>query len=112
MVRCDKIKQNLINKHRIMAMDCGFDRKKTWKEKDLEKKNLKLKKKVNKLKKQLLIHGVVNCKKYDFERTIDLLDDEIDSFKDAYHQESIVDRKTVYSSMILEILHAKKKLKQ
>ncbi len=51
-------------------------------------------------------------KTIDFERTIDLLDAEIDSLKDAYHQETIVDRKTQYSSMILESLHAKKKLKQ
>ena len=51
-------------------------------------------------------------KTIDFERTIDLLDAEIDSLKDAYHQETIVDRKTVYSSIILESLHAKKKLKQ
>ena len=51
-------------------------------------------------------------KTIDFERTIDLLDAEIDSLKDAYHQETIVDRKTVYSSMILESLHAKKKLKE
>ena len=51
-------------------------------------------------------------KTIDFERTIDLLDAEIDSLKDAYHQETIADRKTVYSSMILESLHAKKKLKE
>lgn len=51
-------------------------------------------------------------KTIDFERTIDLLDAEIDSLKDAYHQETIADRKTQYSSMILESLHAKKKLKQ
>lgn len=51
-------------------------------------------------------------KTIDFERTIDLLDAEIDSLKDAYHQETIADRKTQYSSMILETLHAKKKLKQ
>jgi len=48
----------------------------------------------------------------EFERTIDSLDAEIDSLKDAYHQETISDRKTVYSSMILETLHAKRKLKQ
>ena len=51
-------------------------------------------------------------KTINFERTIDLLDAEIDSLKDAYHQETITDRKTVYSSMILESLHAKKKLKE
>ena len=52
------------------------------------------------------------AKGIDFERTIDLLDAEIDSLKDAYHKEPIAERKTQYSSMILESLHAKKKLKQ
>lgn len=51
-------------------------------------------------------------KTIDFEKTIDLLNAEINSLKDAYHQETMVDRKTVYSSMILEYLHAKKKLKE
>lgn len=58
----------------------------------------------------LFIPRVVECKSYGFEKTIDLLDAEIDSLKDAYHQETIIDRKTVYSSMILETIKAKKKL--
>lgn len=68
------------------------------------------------LVEKLIIADVVvpkgTVKTIDFERTIELLDSEIDSLKDAYRQEKIIDRKTVYSSMILEILHAKKKLKK
>lgn len=43
-----------------MAMYFDLGREKTWQEKDLQKKNKRLQNKVDKLKKQLRLHGVIN----------------------------------------------------
>jgi hypothetical protein len=48
----------------------------------------------------------------EFENVIELIRADIDSLKDAYHQEKILDRKTVYSIRILECYKAIKLLKE
>jgi len=48
----------------------------------------------------------------NFEDTIDLLNSEIDSLKDAYKTEVVLGLKTIYSSRILELKRAIKILKQ
>jgi len=46
----------------------------------------------------------------DFENVIELIEADIDSLKDAYHKEKILDRKSIYSMRILECKKAIKRL--